>query len=376
MQGIAGLLGLVLENLVGIVLFFVSLQLIFCYAVQTIADKQDVPHSWMAWVPILQLYPMIKPGGSFAHFLLLIAAGIAAIVAGSLLGPLGAVLVVAWSAGALVYFVQLVWNTAENRGVPGWVGLLAFLPLVNVAAYLFIAFHDGLVAPSKVGLLLGVLCFVLPALPEARKARELAQLGKHLGPMAAAAEREDEAAVKRTLLEMMETMQGMEGLEPSGAEAEAMAQALEELSATLQQEIERAPDAQTAPPGERALPPVEDIPALESVSELFRCPEGTRERGAAPPRGFERWCERVDASRGRLHHGGYASWHPNGQLQEVGIYRDGERVGVWTRWHASGGKQTQAEFEDGVQHGLLLRWDEFGRQLDQIRYRQGTPLGS
>ena len=127
-----GLFGLVFENLVFIFAFFVLLELVFCYALQAIADKQNLSASWMAWVPLLQLYPMVMVGSSsFQPFLVLMGAGIAAAILGAFLGPLGILIAVAWCAWALVYFVALFWNTAEKRGVSGWIGLLAFVPLVE-----------------------------------------------------------------------------------------------------------------------------------------------------------------------------------------------------------------------------------------------------
>ena len=262
------------------------------------------------------------------------------------------------------------WNTAEKRGVSGWIGLLAFVPLVNIVAYLYIALHDGPVAPSRAGLMLGFVCFVLPAFPEFRKAQEIAQLGRQFGPMAAAAERGDEAAMQRMMYEMMETMQGMEGFEEQGGDPNAMERAMKELAAAMG----RGGESEASEP-ERATPPVVEVPELAPIPPFFECSEGTRERGARPPKGFERWCERQDPARGGIRHGGYASWHRSGQVHETGLYRDGDRHGVWTRWYPNGAKQTQAEFQNGRQHGFQLDWNESGRRLREIRFADGTPVG-
>ena len=366
-----GMLGFVFENLVFIFGFFVLLELVFCYALQAIADKQNLEASWMAWVPLLQLYPMVMTGSSsFQPFLVLLAAGIAAAIVGAFLGPVGMLLAVAWCVWAFVYFVQLFWNTAEKRGVSGWIGLLAFVPLVNFIAYLYIAFHDGPVAPSRIGVLLGFVCIVLPAFPEFRKAQEIAQLGRHIGPMSTAAEQGDEAAMRRMMSEMMQTMQGMEGFEEQGGDRDAMSNALAELAAAVGRGGESAASEREGAPA-----PVVEVPELELISPFFECSESTRERGARPPTGFERWCERQDPARGRIRHGGYASWHRNGQLHETGLYKDGDRHGVWTRWYEKGGQETQAEFENGRQHGFQLDWNEAGRRLREIRFVNGEPAG-
>jgi hypothetical protein len=370
MERAFGMFGFVFENLVLFFAFFVLLELVFCYTLQAIADKQNLPFSWMAWVPLLQLYPMVMAGSSsFQPFLALMAAGIAAVILGALLGPLGMLLAVAWSAWALVYFVQLSWNTAEKRGVSGWIGLLAFVPLVNLAAYLYIALHDGPVAPSRPGVMLGFVCFVVPAFPEFLKAREIAQLGQQLGPMAAAAEQGDEAAAQRMMVEMMETMQGMEGVEQQG-DPGAMERAMRQLAAAIGRDGESA-----AGESEPAHPTVIPVPELTPVSPLFECPEGTRERGARPPEGFERWCARQESGRRAVRHGGYASWRRSGQVHVTGLYRDGAREGVWTRWYPNGSKQTQAEFRNGRQDGFQIDWNESGRRLREVRFVAGEPVG-
>jgi hypothetical protein len=369
-QDVASLFGLFFEHLYLLMIAALIMQLAFCYALQTIAEKEGLSHTWMAWVPLLQIYPLIRSGGSpFSQFLLLLAAGIAAIIASAILGTVGMLLVLAWGVCLVVYFARLLWTLAENRGVSGWIGILTIVPLVGFFAYLYIAFHDGPVAPHMVGVLLAVLFVVLPGMIEVRKAREIGQLGKQFGPMAAAAERDDQQAMARMMRDMLSTMQNMEGLEPDDEEeAAAFSKALEELASAM------GADGAAEAGGGSETSEV-DMPELQPADDAFDCPDGTRERGAMPPRGFERWCELRDSSTGVVRHGGYASWHPNGQLREVGVYQYGEREGVWTRWYSSGGKQTQAEFQRGLQHGYLLTWDEFSRPQRKTRYQLGEPVG-
>jgi hypothetical protein len=371
MQHAAEMLGFLFENLVTIFALVVLLELGFCYTLQTIADKQDVAHSWLAWVPLLQLHPLLRSGGaSSLSFLGLLAAGIAAIILGALIGPLGGLLALAWAGWALIFFGRVFWNTAENRHVSGWIGLLAFLPLINFFAYLYIAFHDGPVAPSRLGVVLGVILIVLPAYPELRKARELGELGRQFGPMAAAAEQGDDQTMTRLMYGMVQKMQTMEGFEAPEGDPDAMSRMLEQLSEAMGTNGESA----VGDDGRSAAPPLE-APELESISPYFECPEGTREGGAAPPLGFERWCEWSDPARGEVRHGGYASWHRNAGVHETGAFVSGKREGVWTRWNERGRMQTQAEFEDGLQHGFQIDWDESGTRLREIRFARGEPVG-
>lgn len=371
MQQIAELFGVVFENFVYILALVVLLQLGFCYTLQVIADKQDVPHSWLAWVPLLQIHPMVRAGGaSIQSFLLLMATGIAAMIVGAIIGPLGTLLALAWGAWMLFYFGQVFWTTAENRGVSGWIGLLAFLPLINFFAYSYIAFHDGPVAPSRVGVLLGLVLIVLPAYPELRKAREIGELGREFGPMAAAAENGDEKAMSRLIFEMLQKMQHMEGFEASGGDPDEMERALAQLSEQMASDTESPADDAS-----RSGTTPTEAPELKTVSPWFECPDGTRQRGAAPPNGFERWCERSDPAAGKVRHGGYAKWRRNSRIHETGIFVDGRREGVWTRWNERARVQTQAEFRGGLQHGFQVDWEASGQRIRQVRFARGEPVG-
>jgi hypothetical protein len=149
-----------------------------------------------------------------------------------------------------------------------------------------------------------------------------------------------------------------------------MERALAQLTASLEgDEGGPADDASRSgtPPGE--------VPELRSVSPWFECPDGTRERGAPPPHGFERWCERSGPAASTVRHGGYAKWHGNARIHETGIFVDGAREGVWTRWNARARIQTQAEFRGGLQHGFQIDWEESGVRSREVRFARGEPVG-
>jgi hypothetical protein len=352
------LMGLILQYLVVFLVITTALQLLFCTTLEVIADKQEIPAPWLAWVPLLQIYPMVKAGnGSVAQLVVLIlslfAVGIAGALLAPVLSPLVAVaLVLGWGVWASVYFGRLMWNTAVNRGVSGWLGVLVFVPLVGFFAYLYIAFHDGVQGPSKLGLALGVILYVLPTVPMMRSGSEIGQLAALGAQMGSG----DQAAA----LEALAQMSGDESL--AAADLERMMQQLGQASESRTQ-------------GERSLPAGFDEEEGFAVDDAFVCPDGTGERGAAPPAGRERWCERPREGLPPVRHGSYAAWHENGTVREFGSYHEGERDGVWTRWYESGGKRAQAQFERGVQHGLLITWDEFGRKQREIAFRDGEPIG-
>lgn len=357
MENPTALMGLILQYLVVFAVITTCLQLLFCTTLEVIADKQEIPAPWLAWVPLLQIYPMVKAGGgSLAQLLVLMLSLIAVGIAGALLAPVlsplvAVAFVLLWSVWASVYFGRLLWNTAVQRGVSGWVGMLVFVPPIGFFAYLYIAFHDGIQGPSKLGLALGVILYVLPMVPMLRSGSELDQLaalGARLGSG-------DQAAALQALAEMS-------GGGAQASDLESMMQGLADSSGS-------------ASPSTRVLPPGYDEQEGFPVHETFVCPDGTEERGAAPPAGYERWCERRVEGLPAVRHGSYASWHKNGKLREFGTYYEGKRDGLWTRWYPSGGKRAQAQFQRGVQHGLLITWDEFGRKQREIAFRDGEPVG-
>jgi glutaredoxin len=135
-----------------------ALTALFAYTLQAISDKTDAAPAWMSWVPFVQLHPFIRAAGTtWTALLIWIALLIATTVFGAMAsskgsgGPAqhaGALMIV----GSLIYFGRMMWRLAENRDLSGYVGLATLIPLFGLPFYFYIAFHDGLVRPSAVGL--------------------------------------------------------------------------------------------------------------------------------------------------------------------------------------------------------------------------------
>ena len=172
-----------------------------------------------------------------------------------------------------------------------------------------------------------------------------------------------------------------------------------------------------------ATDPGAGMPSRDAAASDRSCPAGTQRAGAAPPEGFETWCEKPDelpltrrhgparawyddgglarAStfvRGRLD-GEFWEWHRNGNPARAGSYRDGEREGTWTLWRESGSREELCDYLHGARHGRFATWwpngqrraegrychdlqcgtwttwDEEGRELGKIQYEEirGTP---
>jgi glutaredoxin len=147
---------------------YFALTALSAYTLQAISDKTDAAPAWMSWVPFVQLHPFIRAAGTtWTALLIWIALLIAVTVLGARAsssgsgGPaqLAGVLLVL---GSLIYFGRMMWRLAENRKVSGLVGLACLIPLFGLPFYFYIAFHDGLVRPSQIGLgvalVLAIIC--------------------------------------------------------------------------------------------------------------------------------------------------------------------------------------------------------------------------
>jgi glutaredoxin len=137
---------------------YFALTALFAYTLQAISDKTDAAPAWMSWVPFVQMHPFIRAvGTTWTSLLIWIGLLIAVTVLGALASSKGfegqaqfaAVLLVL---GSLIYFGRMMWQLAENRNLSGFVGLACLVPLFGLPFYFYIAFHDGLVRPSAVGL--------------------------------------------------------------------------------------------------------------------------------------------------------------------------------------------------------------------------------
>ncbi len=157
--------------MIGLIVAGGLLQFVWTYALAAIARKTDQSDLMqvLAWIPILQLAPMLAAGGgSIGRFLLgglALAVGNGVLIGvGAVLGDFGKTVMALGMLATLllcsVYFGRLAWNTAVARGLPGGLGLLLFVPLVNFFIYPYIAFHDGLIVPNKIGLVIGLVLIV------------------------------------------------------------------------------------------------------------------------------------------------------------------------------------------------------------------------
>lgn len=113
----AALTGVMLLFVVGFVL---AAYVYMALALQTIADKTGTANSWLAWIPIANIFLILgvakKPMWWFILFLV----------------PL-----------VNIVIAILVWmSVAEARGKPNWWGILMIVPLANLVVPGYLAWAD------------------------------------------------------------------------------------------------------------------------------------------------------------------------------------------------------------------------------------------
>jgi len=146
-----------------------GLYLLHCHALATIARKtgHDALMEILAWLPGLQLVPTLRVGGvGFGQFCLhalgfclaaIAIGGVSSLLAGSQRSVLLAVGIGLLTLLACLYILWIQWRTAAARNLPGWFGPLSGVPLVGLAVYPIIAFHDGWARPHPLGGFIGAL---------------------------------------------------------------------------------------------------------------------------------------------------------------------------------------------------------------------------
>ena len=118
----SAILGGGLFALAGAALMFALIVVLAVYiysalALMTIANKTKTKNSWLAFIPIANIYLMTQIAGLSGLWTLVILAGFIPVI--------GTMAVLA----AMVYFWYLI---AEKWKRPGWWGILFIIPIVNL----------------------------------------------------------------------------------------------------------------------------------------------------------------------------------------------------------------------------------------------------
>ena len=98
--------------LLGIVLY-----IYMALTMMIMARRLKVPHAWLAWIPIANLYLMTAMAGvSWWWFLVIIGVVFVPFVGGIV---------------AFALYIWWLWLIAERRKFPGWTSLLALIPFLG-----------------------------------------------------------------------------------------------------------------------------------------------------------------------------------------------------------------------------------------------------
>lgn len=99
---------------------YLAIYIYFALCIYKIAQKCGVEMAWLAWIPIIQIIPLIQAGKKPVWWILLLLVPLLNIVIG----------VIIWMA------------VAEQRGKPSWVGILMIVPVANLIIPAYLAFSD------------------------------------------------------------------------------------------------------------------------------------------------------------------------------------------------------------------------------------------
>lgn len=416
------------KAIIAFLVFSALAQVVFAYALQVISEKNELPDfaAFLSWIPLLNLYPLIRcGGGSFPKFLMgfvgLIALSIGAAVLGSAVGGLVAVLAgIAVALGALFYMAVIMMNTAESRGLAGWVGLLTFIPILNFFVYPYIAFHDGFHAPHKIGAVLGLLLAFGPIPGQIKMVDTFSEAyatfqeraDQLQNPTLTGAETPSLAAAfasSDAAIEIGAQLSMLEGMDPSvKAQAEMMRgelalirsklgtsrAALGDEAADGFSEMLRAQEARldvwypaaTPDLGESAIASqsgfdaiVPDVavgdrtgqhsPAVTTASTRALTAGIGRDgdRGFAVPE--SPGCPPATTAKGAAPPDQSRRW-----CEKTGPYA-GIKHGWMTQWHPNGQPALAGEYQDGLRVGVWTRWHENGTKRVQAEFADGLQDG-
>lgn len=110
---------------VTVLLIALAIYIYTAWALMVIAHKTRTENAWLAWIPIANLYLMTQISQTpWWTFLIVLFAGLIPVV-----GWIISLGITAW----------WWWLIAERRRMPGWLGILMIIPLVNLVVIGYIA---------------------------------------------------------------------------------------------------------------------------------------------------------------------------------------------------------------------------------------------
>jgi MORN repeat protein len=107
------------------------------------------------------------------------------------------------------------------------------------------------------------------------------------------------------------------------------------------------------------------------------CPAGSEHAGAAPPEGYEEWCEASvpEAPGAKRREGPARVYYDDGKLWVEEVFTQGQRNGPFVEWHRNGAKAREGRFSRGARDGRWTVFGESGRLEEESEWQGGVPNG-
>lgn len=71
----------------------------------------------------------------------------------------------------------------------------------------------------------------------------------------------------------------------------------------------------------------------------------------------------------------YKSYYTNGEIQEEGVYVNGQKEGAWTTWYPDGQKRSEDFYQSGFRNGDHFFWYKNGNMMEQGKYKREVKNG-
>jgi antitoxin component YwqK of YwqJK toxin-antitoxin module len=71
----------------------------------------------------------------------------------------------------------------------------------------------------------------------------------------------------------------------------------------------------------------------------------------------------------QLYNGTAISTFDNGQVGAKGVFKNGDRDGLWEWWYSTGQKKRETTYKDGKKEGMTIYWHLNGVKSKEIMYR-------
>lgn len=62
-------------------------------------------------------------------------------------------------------------------------------------------------------------------------------------------------------------------------------------------------------------------------------------------------------------------WFKNGQVEQKGVFDQGQRKGLWVSWYENGQKKSSGHYKEGLKEGQWTVWYQNGRRMQKGYYK-------